>query len=139
MGKLFKILNTFLIIVIVCVVVGGIYIKKSIDHSLPQRSGKITLAGLKDSVEVLFDKHAIPHVSCKKESDCAEALGFLHAQDRLFQMEMLRRVGGGRLSEVFGEKTLQTDRFFRTLGLREVAKEQVKKLKNTKAERFFSA
>ncbi|HVJ10106.1 MAG TPA: penicillin acylase family protein, partial [Burkholderiales bacterium] len=70
---------------------------------------------------MLRDRHGIPHIYASSLEDAHFALGFVHAQDRLWQMEMNRRIGAGRLSEVLGAAALETDRFMRTLGLRGVA------------------
>jgi penicillin G amidase len=85
--------------------------------SLPKTSGSLTLSGLQESVEVVRDQHAVPHIYAKSEADAYFALGFVHAQDRLWQMEFQRRVGAGRLSEVVGKAALETDKFLRTLGV----------------------
>jgi len=85
---------------------------------LPQRSGDLALPGLQAPVSVRYDDRGIPHIRAANEADLYRALGFVHAQDRLFQMEMLRRLANGELSEVLGSKTLKLDRLFRTLGLR---------------------
>jgi penicillin amidase len=89
--------------------------------SLPQVRGTLTLPGLSDTVEIVRDAHAVPHIYAQNAEDALFALGFVHAQDRLFQMDFQRRVGAGRLSEVLGEATLETDRFLRTLGVYRVA------------------
>lgn len=89
--------------------------------SLPQTRGTVTLPGLSAPVEVVRDEHAVPHIYAQNAEDALFALGFVHAQDRLFQMDFQRRVGAGRLSEVLGEATLETDRFLRTLGVYRVA------------------
>ncbi len=85
--------------------------------SLPQLSGEIRLAGLEAEVTVTRDALGIPLIEASSERDAAMALGFVHAQDRLWQMEMSRRIGAGRLAEVVGEQGVGTDRFMRTLGL----------------------
>ena len=82
---------------------------------------KSPLAGLAAPVEVLRDRHGIPHIFAASLEDAHFALGFVHAQDRLWQMEMNRRIGSGRLAEMLGPAALETDRFMRTLGLRRVA------------------
>lgn len=89
----------------------------------PQYSGDIEVPGLESEVEVIFDDYGIPHIYGQNSSDTYFALGYVHAQDRLFQMDLLRRVGGGRLSEFFGETTLDVDRLFHTLGIPEYAAE----------------
>jgi penicillin amidase len=80
-------------------------------------SGTLAMAGLSAPVEVIRDKEGVPHIFAKSEEDLYCALGFVHAQDRLWQMELLRRTGQGRLSEIFGERTFTTDVFLRTLDL----------------------
>ena len=87
-------------------------------HSmLPQYKGEQLLSGPKAEVEVYFDQYGIPHIYAQNETDAYFALGYVVAQDRLFQLEMIRRLAAGRLSEVLGSSTLKSDRFFRTLGL----------------------
>ena len=85
--------------------------------SLPPIDGERVLAGLSGPVEVIRDRHGIPHILAQNEEDALLALGFVHAQDRLWQMEMNRRVGAGRLAEVLGPAALDTDRLLRTLDL----------------------
>jgi penicillin amidase len=83
---------------------------------LPQIEGKINLPGLISPVEVLRDRWGVPHIYAANTHDLFFAQGFVHAQDRLFQMEMNRRVARGKLSELFGELALDTDRTARTFG-----------------------
>ncbi len=85
--------------------------------SLPQFDGEMPLSGLSAPVEVVRDRHGVPHILARSEEDALFALGFVHAQDRLWQMEMNRRIGAGRLAEVLGADALDTDRLLRTLGL----------------------
>ena len=72
-------------------------------------------------MEIVRDAHAIPHIYARSARDGAFAMGFVHAQDRLWQMEMQRRIGAARLSEILGDRTLKTDLFLRTLGVYRVA------------------
>lgn len=92
----------------------------------PQYEGKITIPGLTSTVEVYFDEHGVPHIYGQNESDTYHAFGYLHAQDRLFQLEMMRRVGTGTLAELLGEELLSVDQFFRTLGIPAYAKATTK-------------
>jgi penicillin G amidase len=87
-------------------------------QKLPVREGAMELHGLKASVRVAYDERGVPHIRAKNEMDMYRALGYVHAQDRLFQMEMVRRLARGELAEIFGPKLLDTDRLFRTLGIR---------------------
>ena len=84
----------------------------------PQRSGTLGLTGLQGNVEVRFDERGVPHIRAASEADLYRALGYVQAQDRLFQMEMSRRLARGELAEVLGPKLLDVDRLFRTLGIR---------------------
>ena len=90
--------------------------------SLPEIDGVRALPGLAAPVEVVRDAHGVPHILAESEEDALFALGFVHAQDRMWQMEMNRRIGAGRLSEVVGSAALDTDRLLRVLGLHRRAK-----------------
>ena len=90
--------------------------------SLPQTEGTVAIAGLAAPVEVLRDRDGMVTIRAQSEADGARALGYVHAQDRLWQMDFMRRAGAGRLSEVVGPATLPTDRLMRTLGLYRVAR-----------------
>lgn len=112
------------LVVIVLLCTGGSY--SYLQSLQPTYEGKLKLEGLQEDVEVYFDEYGIPHLYGQSEEDLYHALGYLHAQERLFQMEMLRRVGSGRLAEILGEDLIQTDRFFRTIGIKEVSKMSAK-------------
>ena len=85
--------------------------------SLPKIDGAIKLPGLSASVDIVRDAEGIPHIYAKSSADAYFALGFVHGQDRLWQMEMNRRIAAGRLAEVLGPGAVDTDRFLRTLGI----------------------
>ncbi|HEX9462822.1 MAG TPA: penicillin acylase family protein, partial [Alphaproteobacteria bacterium] len=102
------------LIAIIGVVVGGFLFLRA---SLPQTTGELRLAGLSAPVKIVRDRYGIPHISAQSEADAWFALGFVHAQDRLFQMEMMRRIGEGRLAELIGPSGLGSDRFMRALGV----------------------
>lgn len=88
---------------------------------MPRRAGLMRAAGLEAEVEVLHDSLGVPHIWASSPHDVLFVQGYVHARDRLWQMEMFRHVAEGRLSELFGERTLEADRFLRTLGLAEAA------------------
>src|SRR5438094_3511609 len=90
---------------------------------LPQLDGRLSLPGLKQPVEVIRDRWGVPHLYAASVDDVLFAQGYVHAQDRLWQMELNRRVGHGRLSEVFGELAFDTDRLLRILGFGRAARE----------------
>lgn len=94
----------------------------------PQYSGSHALNNLHGEVEVYFDDYGIPHIYAQNELDARRALGYVHAQDRLWQMEIIRRIAAGRLSELFGEKMVRNDKFFSSLGIEEAAEETIKNL-----------
>ena len=83
----------------------------------PKLRGNVNVAGLNVDVEVIRDEWGVPHIYAENEHDLFYAQGFLHAQDRLWQMELNRRVGQGRLAEIFGPDALDTDIAIRTLGI----------------------
>jgi len=90
-------------------------------QSLPQVDGEVRIHGLDAPIEILRDRYGIPHIFAKSMADASFGLGYAHAQDRLWQMEMNRRIAAGRLAEVLGPAALPTDRFLRTLGIRRAA------------------
>jgi len=102
-----------LVLVLLLLLAGLLWLR----GSLPQVRGTLTLEGLGAPVEVVRDQNAVPHIYAGSAEDALFALGFVHAQDRLFQMDFQRRLGAGRLSEVLGPATLDTDKFLRTLGV----------------------
>ena len=93
-------------------------------------SGASRIPGLSAGVEVLRDVHGVPHIFAATTEDAVAALGYCHVEDRLFQMELNRRVASGRLAEAFGRVALEADRFLRRMGLRRAAEREVKGLWN---------
>ena len=89
--------------------------------SFPVTGGTVAAAGLQSPVDVYRDQYGIPHVIASGAGDMMFAAGYVHAQDRLWQMDLMRRAGQGRLSEIFGKKTLGVDMMFRMIGLPRVA------------------
>ena len=87
-------------------------------------SGKRAIKSLGDSVAISFDESDIPHIHAKSQADAYFALGYLHASERSWQMEMNRRIASGRLSEILGADTIKIDRFVRTLGVKRAAERQ---------------
>ncbi|WP_430447347.1 MAG: penicillin acylase family protein [Pseudomonas piscis] len=87
----------------------------------PVRQGQVELSGLQGSATVRYDERGVPHIRAENETDLYRTLGYVHAQDRLFQMEVLRRLSRGELAEVLGPKLLDTDKLFRSLRIRERA------------------
>jgi len=85
--------------------------------TVPALSGTLAITGLTSSVEIVRDNEGVPHIFAATVDDAFCALGYVHAQDRLWQMELARRAGQGRLSEIFGQSTFERDVLLRTLDL----------------------
>ena len=94
----------------------------------PTYEGELSLENLSENVIVHFDQNGVPHINAETQKDAYTALGYVHAQDRLWQMELIRRIAPGRLSEIFGDKLVETDVFFAGLGLVEDANESIAKI-----------
>jgi penicillin amidase len=92
--------------------------------SFPQVDGEIQLAGLDGPVNIYRDKMGIPHIYASTSHDLFFAQGFVHAQDRFWQMDTWRHIGSGALSEMFGKGQVETDTFLRTLGWRQIAEQE---------------
>lgn len=99
---------------------GGAYFVMT-RRPLPKTKGAVSLQGLHEPVEIITDRYGVPHIYAQNEDDLYFAQGYVHAQERLWQMELNRRVGAGRLSEIFGDVALEADRFSRRLGLHRAA------------------
>ncbi|TVP88774.1 MAG: penicillin acylase family protein [Pseudomonadaceae bacterium] len=110
-----------------------------LERAAAQRAGTLTLSGLESPVQVYFDAWGIPHIEAASDLDGYRALGYLHAQDRLFQMDMLRRIGGGRLAELLGPDSLETDRFFRSLGINRFARQYEQRMQEEADEPHVQA
>jgi penicillin amidase len=116
------------IIVIILIVALGVVGFISVRRSFPNTEGVIQIPGLYAPIEVYRDSFGIPHIYASSEHDLFMAQGFVHAQDRFWQMEFSRRIGAGRLSEIMGEPALEQDAFIRTLGWHRVASQELELL-----------
>ena len=114
--------------------VTSVYFKIRSSVFIPQ--GSRQLHGLQSNVRILTDSVGIPHIMASTELDAVRAQGFMHGADRLWQMDFLRRVAAGRLSELFGDRALGTDRFVRTLGLWVAAGRAAESLDDAERERL---
>ncbi|MEM7180266.1 MAG: penicillin acylase family protein [Spirochaetota bacterium] len=95
-----------------------IYLPLRLLYQIPKENGNLKVPGIREKVEVFRDAYGIPHIFAYNRRDAYFALGYIQASERLFQIQMLKRVIAGRLSEVIGKKGLVLDRLFRTLGFR---------------------
>ena len=112
------------IIVLFFAVVGYFYLLSI----LPDYSGEVRLSGIKYAVEINRNNFAVPFIKAENDEDAAFALGFVHAQERMFQMDIIRRAGQGRLSEIFGKSTLKFDKLFRSMQLEKIVKQSFTQL-----------
>lgn len=103
-----------LIVLFVLLFVGYQAVKLSFK---PKYNGEINMPSMSAEAEVYFDEFGVPHIYAANAKDAYRSLGYVHAQDRLFQMEMMRRVGTGTLAELLGADLVEVDKFFRTLGI----------------------
>ena len=109
-----RILLGLLALIVVVILVLVIYVYVAVDDSFPQTSGEISLQGLDGPVNVYRDPYGIPQIYASTEHDLFFAEGYVHAQDRFWQMDFQRHVGSGRLSELIGSNGVDTDEFLRT-------------------------
>ena len=118
---------SLLALVVIALIAYGLYLK-------PKYEGEQELKNIQKETTVYFDDFGVPHIYANSQKDAMTALGYVHAQDRLWQMELMRRIAPGRLSEIFGSKVVKTDMFFASLGIDESSEKAVAKLdKNSQA------
>ena len=122
----------FGLILIIAIVFAGIFF--FLKNQAPKYSGEIQIAkSITDSVLVVYDDYAIPHITAKSETDAFFALGYAHAQERLFQMDLIRRLAKGELAEILGPKLIPTDKMMRTLSIKQMAEKSAKRFRAEEA------
>ena len=121
----FRILLWLLLAVLLVLAVAAAYLWFVAHSALPQLDGRLQINGLSAPVTVTRDGHGVPTIEAATPEDLFFAQGFVTAQDRLWQMDVMRRFGSGELSEILGEDTLKLDREQRILGLRATAKKSL--------------
>jgi len=122
------VLRVLLWILAVVVVIAAGAVWWLVYRPLPRLDETLALSGLQEEARVERDRRGVPHVRANSMEDLAQAQGYVMAQDRLWQMDLLRRIGRGQLSEIFGPATLEIDRDFRTLGIARAAERDVARL-----------
>ncbi|WP_295124894.1 penicillin acylase family protein [uncultured Leifsonia sp.] len=121
---------TLAVVLVLGVLAGGLGVW-TVMRSFPQTSGSLELSGLSAPVTVARDAAGVPQITARTADDLFRAQGYVHAQDRFWEMDFRRHVTSGRLSELFGAGQIPTDTFIRTLGWRQVAEQEVKLLDKT--------
>jgi len=135
--RLFKKILIALVLIVLILFIGCWWYLNSLK---PTYEGNLSLSGIQNETTVYFDDYGIPHIYAQNQEDALTALGYVHAQDRLFQMELIRRIAPGRLSEIFGEKMLKNDKFFVRLGIEQASEKAVKNIdKNSEAYKLSIA
>ncbi|MCC6866574.1 MAG: penicillin acylase family protein [Ignavibacteria bacterium] len=117
MNKFAKTFLGLLIVIIPLIIILGLLFNNISKQSFYQSSGNIAVSGLKQPVKVYFDDFGVPQVFAQNQEDVYFTQGYLHARDRLWQMDLTRRVAEGRLSEIFGSKLIEVDKLFKTIGI----------------------
>lgn len=136
MKKLKKILLLLLFLIILTALGVFIYTKSK----KPIYEGEISFQNIDKETTVYFDEYGIPHIYANSQKDALRVLGYVHAQDRLWQMEVMRRIAPGRLSELFGTKALKNDLFFAGIGINENSEKAIVSLdKNSEAYQLATA
>jgi penicillin amidase len=129
MGRaLARIVLALFIVVLVLAAAAAAVRFLAIPRAFPAVEGQIRLPGLDGPVDVYRDSFGIPHLFATTEHDLYMAQGYVHAQDRFWQMEFWRRIGSGRLSEILGEATLDQDKFIRTVGWARTAAQELEQV-----------
>ena len=100
----------------------------AVRRSYPKIKGTVSIAGLIEKVEVFRDNLGVAQIYASNEHDPFIAQGYVHAQDRFFQMDLWRHMGEGRVAEMFGESMVGTDRYLRTMGWTQTAKDELQQL-----------
>ena len=135
--KLVKKLLKIIVVLLILIVAGGWLYSKTF---YPDYKGELEIKNLSEKVTVYFDEIGVPHINAQNQEDAYTALGYVHAQDRLWQMEVVRRIAAGRLSEMFGKKVLRTDKFFSGLGIEEASAKTIENLdKNSHSYKLVNA
>lgn len=134
-----KLIKRILLVLFVLILLVSVGVFFWLQRLKPDLNAEHQITELKTPVEVLYDNYGIPHIYGQNEEDVFQAFGYVHAQDRLFQMEVLRRLAKGQLAEIFGKDALPTDRFFRTLSLQHYAKKTIDSLYQDKNTPFMRA
>ena len=126
------------VVVLVLLVFVGLWLFCRTLH--PTYNGELDLANISEEVTVYYDDFGVPHINAQNQKDAFTALGYVHAQDRLWQMELIRRIAAGRLSEIFGKDLIKTDKFFSGLGIEEASAKTIENLdKNSEAYKLTMA
>ena len=122
-----RIFSRILLLFVLLIAAFSAFTFLTVRRSFPALQGEIKLSGLNSRVRILRDPHGIPQIYASNQHDLFFAQGFVHAQDRFWQMDAWRHTGSGRLSELFGKSQVDTDKFLRTLGWKRTVQRELEK------------
>lgn len=135
-----KKIKKILFILFLLLVILGIGLCTYIFHLKPKYEGEVKLKNIQKETTVYFDDFGVPHIYANSQKEAMTVLGYVHAQDRLWQMELMRRIASGRLSEIFGSVMLKNDKFFSGLGIEEASEKAIAQLdKNSQSYQLTMA
>ncbi|MEH2025544.1 penicillin acylase family protein [Nostoc sp.] len=134
-GKILK--RTLIVLLVLGLLLVG-FVTYTVRQSFAQESGTIQLPKLKAEVTIQRDKWGIPHIYAANSHDLFMAQGYIHAQDRFWQMDFWRHIGSGRLSEMFGSSQVDTDKYLRTMGWARVAQQEIAEI-NAEMKAYLEA
>ncbi|MGH2543948.1 MAG: penicillin acylase family protein, partial [Ardenticatenaceae bacterium] len=123
MSRILKLVTGIIVVLLVLLAVSAIYAVTLVRGPFPQTEGALIVPGLQDDVHVYRDEFGVPHIYANNLHDLFFAQGYVHAQDRFWQMEFWRHVSAGRLAEILGERLVETDTFIRTMGWNRIAQD----------------
>jgi len=135
-------IKRILLSILVLVIVLGISLFFYLKSTAPNYNTELKLEGVNKTVNIYYDDYGIPHIYAQNEEDAYFALGYVYANDRLFQTELLKRLSSGRLAEILGKDLVKVDKYMRIHGLREAADKSAKKYmsgNDKKYQRSFNA
>lgn len=124
----YELLKSIAIILVCLLFLAGAFLFYSVRRSFPQIDDEVRIPGLNSAVEIVRDGYGVPHIYADNRDDLYRAQGYIHAQERFWQMDFWRHTGKGSLSELFGKSQLETDRFLRMMGWARTAKKEVEQL-----------
>ena len=128
MPRWLKIIIGIFVSIAIVLVAAGLIFYKMLNSSLPLYEGNITAEGLINEVDIYRDSLAVPYILAENEEDAVYALGYVHAQERMFTMDIMRRAGAGRLSEIMGSRILPFDKMFLASGIKKTVNDNIKNI-----------
>lgn len=131
-----KIIKKILLSILVLLIAIGIAMYFYLKSTSPVYNGEFKIDGINNTVNIYYDDFGIPHIYAQNEEDAYFALGYVYANDRLFQTELLKRLSSGTLSEILGKDLIKVDKYMRIHGLREIAEKSAKKYMSNNDEQY---